>query len=106
LTPLLQLWEIRTKQLACDMISGKLQARVACIDRRILDESFAGRELDAALLEEFPAAVETCGENGEFHSLVYDGPIFRATLAIETGEIHRAGDFVYRDLLPCRVSSR
>jgi uncharacterized protein (TIGR00290 family) len=106
LTPLFPLWEIPTSQLARDMISGRLRARLACIDTRTLDESFAGREFDAELLEDLPAAVDPCGENGEFHSLVYDGPMFRAPLAIEAGEIHRAGDFVYRDLLPCRASSR
>ena len=106
LTPLFPLWGIPTPQLARDMISGKLRARLACIDTRTLDESFAGREFDAALLEDLPAAVDPCGENGEFHSLVYDGPMFRAPLQIEVGAIHRAGDFVYRDLLPCLVSSR
>ena len=63
-------------------------------------------ERPGAPLEDLPAAVDPCGENGEFHSLVYDGPMFRAPLAIEAGEIHRAGDFVYRDLLPCPVLSR
>jgi uncharacterized protein (TIGR00290 family) len=106
LTPLFPLWGIPTPELARHMISGKLRARLACVDTRTLDESFAGREFDAALLEELPAAVDPCGENGEFHSLVYDGPMFRAPLAIEAGEIHRAGDFLYRDLLPCSVSSR
>jgi uncharacterized protein (TIGR00290 family) len=106
LTPLFPLWGMPTPQLARDMISGRLRARLACVDTRTLDESFAGREFDGALLEDLPAAVDPCGENGEFHSLVYDGPMFRAPLAIEAGEVHRAGDFVYRDLLPCSVSSR
>lgn len=106
LTPLFPLWGMPTPQLARDMISGKLRARLACIDTRTLDESFAGREFDGVLLEDLPAAVDPCGENGEFHSLVYDGPMFRAPLPIEAGGIHRAGDFVYRDLLPCPVSSR
>jgi uncharacterized protein (TIGR00290 family) len=106
LTPLFPLWGLPTPQLARDMISGKLRARLACIDTRTLDESFAGREFDAALLEDLPAAVDPCGENGEFHSLVYDGPMFRAPLAIEAGEFNRAGDFLYRDLLPCPASSR
>lgn len=106
LTPLFPLWELPTRQLARDMIAGGLRARLACIDTRALEEHFAGREFDNALLDELPPVIDPCGENGEFHSMVYDGPMFRSPLAIETGEIHRAGDFVYRDLLPCRVLSR
>lgn len=106
LEPLFPLWELPTDRLARDMISGGLRARIACVDTRTLDESFAGREFDARLLEDLPAAVDPCGENGEFHSFVYDGPMFAAPIEIEAGEIHRAGDFVYRDLLPCRESSR
>jgi uncharacterized protein (TIGR00290 family) len=106
LTPLFPLWGFPTAQLARDMILGRLRARLACIDTRILDESFAGREFDAALLGDLPAAVDPCGENGEFHSLVYDGPMYHAPLTIEAGDLHRAGDFLYRDLLPCPASSR
>ena len=104
--PVFPLWALPTAQLARDMISGGLRARVACVDTRVLDESLAGREFDARLLDDLPAAVDPCGENGEFHSFVYDGPMFAAPIEIETGEVHRAGDFVYRDLLPCRELSR
>ena len=105
LTPLFPLWEIPTAQLAREMIAGGLRARIACIDTRVLDDSFAGREFDARLLADLPSNVDPCGENGEFHTLVYAGPMFRAPIEIETGEFHRAGDFVYRDLLPCRTLS-
>jgi uncharacterized protein (TIGR00290 family) len=106
LTPLFPLWEIPTPRLAREMIAGGLRARIACVDARALDESFAGREFDARLLADLPPNTDPCGENGEFHTAVYDGPMFRSRLEIETGEFHRAGDFVYRDLLPCRVLSR
>jgi uncharacterized protein (TIGR00290 family) len=106
LEPIFPLWEMPTAQLAREMIGGGLRARLACIDTRVLDESFAGREFDEQLLGDLPAAVDACGENGEFHSLVTDGPMFRRPLAIETGEFHRAGDFVYRDLVPCPALSR
>lgn len=105
LEPVFPLWELPTAQLARDMISGGLRARVACVDTRTLDESFAGREFDARLLSDLPGAIDPCGENGEFHSFVYDAPMFAAPIEIEPGEMHRAGDFVYRDLLPCRASS-
>lgn len=106
LTPLFPLWEIPTAQLARDMIGEGLRARIACIDTRVLDESFAGRDFEEALLHDLPAAVDPCGENGEFHTLVYAGPMFRHAIPVVTGEAHRAGDFLYRDLLPCLVSSR
>ena len=104
LTPLFPLWGIPTPQLARDMIAGKLRARLACIDTRTLDESFAGREFDAALLADLPAAVDPCGENGEFHSFVHDGPMFSRPIAVEPGVLHEDGDFVFADLL-CHVSS-
>ncbi len=103
LEPLFPLWEQPTAQLARDMIAGGLRARLACVDTRTLDESFSGREFDDRLLADLPPSVDPCGENGEFHSFVYDGPMFAAPIDIEAGEAHRYGDFVYRDLLPCRA---
>jgi len=100
------LWELSTHELARQMISSGLRARIACVDTRAVDESFAGREFDVQLLADLPESADPCGENGEFHSFVYDGPMFAAPLAVKAGELHRAGDFVYRDLLPCRESSR
>jgi diphthamide synthase (EF-2-diphthine--ammonia ligase) len=86
------------------MIAGGLRARLSCVDTRVLDASFAGREFDTELLRDLPSTVDPCGENGEFHSFCYAGPMFRAPLAVETGEPHSAGDFLYTDLL-CPVSS-
>jgi uncharacterized protein (TIGR00290 family) len=106
LRPLFPLWELPTAQLARDMIAAGLRARVACVDSRAIDRSFAGREFDATFLADLPPGADPCGENGEFHTFVYDAPGFRAPLAVEPGEIHEAGGFVYRDLLPCAVSSR
>lgn len=105
LTPLFPLWQLPTNELAREMIAGGLRARLACIDTRVLDESFAGREFDAALLDALPSTADPCGENGEFHTFAYAGPMFRAPLAIETGERHAAGDFLYTDL-QCPASSR
>jgi uncharacterized protein (TIGR00290 family) len=104
LAPIFPLWQLPTAQLARDMIAGGLCARLSCIDTRVLDAKFAGREFDEALLRDLPVGVDPCGENGEFHSMVYAGPMFRAPLAIETGEPHTAGDFLYTDLA-CPASS-
>jgi uncharacterized protein (TIGR00290 family) len=105
LTPIFPLWEIPTTLLAHDMIEAGLRARLTCIDSKQLDPAFAGREFDRALLDELPENVDPCGENGEFHSFVYDGPMFGSPIAIENGELRDVDGFVYADLLPCPASS-
>ena len=99
LTPIFPLWEIPTTELAHDMIAGGLRARLSCIDSRQLDAAFAGREFDAALLHDLPASVDPCGENGEFHTCVYAGPMFRAPIALEPGEVRNVDGFVYTDFV-------
>jgi uncharacterized protein (TIGR00290 family) len=99
LQPLFPLWELPTAGLAREMIAAGVRARIACVDTRVLDRAFAGREFDGALLADLPEGVDPCGENGEFHTFVYDAPVFRWPLAVESGETHEAGGFVYRDLV-------
>ena len=100
LTPLFPLWQIPTRQLADEMIAGGLRARLSCVDTRILDASFAGREFDPRLLADLPPGVDPCGENGEFHTCVYDGPMFAAPLAIDTGIAVTKPPFAWRDFTP------
>jgi uncharacterized protein (TIGR00290 family) len=97
LTPLFPLWQIPTRQLAEAMMGGGLRARVACVDTRVLDASFAGREFDAALLADLPDGVDPCGENGEFHTCVYAGPMFSRPLPIESGVTVTRPPFTWRD---------
>ena len=97
LTPLFPLWEIPTRELAAQMIDGGLRARIACVDTRVLDASFAGREFDASLLADLPAGIDPCGENGEFHTCVYAGPMFDRPLEIETGMAVTRPPFSWRD---------
>jgi uncharacterized protein (TIGR00290 family) len=97
LAPLFPLWNRPTRELAQAMIRGGLRARIACVDTRVLDASFAGREFDDDLLAELPPAVDRCGENGEFHTCVYGGPMFDATIALETGEQEHREPFVWAD---------
>jgi len=104
LEPMFPLWLAPTAALAREMMAGGLRARIACIDRRVLDRSFAGREYDAGFLADLPPAADPCGENGEFHSFVYDGPMFRHPIAVEAGELHEDGYFTFADFL-CPVSS-
>jgi uncharacterized protein (TIGR00290 family) len=98
LTPIFPLWEIPTPQLARDMIAGGLKARLSCVDSRQLDPAFSGREFDAKLLADLPPSVDPCGENGEFHTCVYAGPMFREAIALESGEVRNVDGFVYTDL--------
>jgi uncharacterized protein (TIGR00290 family) len=105
LTPLFPLWGIPTAQLAREMIGAGLRARVTCVDSKVLDGGFAGREFDHALLAELPERVDPCGENGEFHTFVCDGPMFRAPVGVEAGEVRKIDGFVYADLLPRRALS-
>jgi uncharacterized protein (TIGR00290 family) len=104
LAPVFPLWEIPTAILARDMIDAGLRARLSCIDSRQLDPGFAGREFDRALLADLPPTADPCGENGEFHSFVYAGPMFREPIPIESGEVRNVDGFIYTDLL-CPVSS-
>jgi uncharacterized protein (TIGR00290 family) len=98
LTPIFPLWEIPTASLARDMLAAGLRARLTCVDSHSLDGAFAGREFDAALLTELPPAVDPCGENGEFHTFCYAGPMFHAPINVTGGEIRTYGQFVYADL--------
>ena len=103
LTPLFPLWGIPTARLAREMIGAGVRARITCVDSRVLDGGFAGREFDHRLLADLPEGVDPCGENGEFHTFVWDGPMFRAPVAVEPGEIRKIDGFVYADLLPGRA---
>ena len=105
LRPIFPLWEMATGRLAREMIGAGLRARLSCVDSEALERGFAGREFDSALLEDLPASADPCGENGEFHTFAYAGPMFRAPIGIETGEIREVGHLVYADLV-CPESSR
>jgi uncharacterized protein (TIGR00290 family) len=95
--PLFPLWKIPTRELAHAMIAGGLRAKIVCVDSRQLDPSFAGREFDNDLLRDLPSAVDPCGERGEFHSCVYDGPMFSNPVQLEAGEIVNRDGFIYAD---------
>ncbi|QCR21189.1 diphthine--ammonia ligase [Pontibacter sp. SGAir0037] len=80
------LWGIPTATLVHDFISTGFKAVVVCVNERLLDGSFAGRMLDEKFLQDLPAGVDPCGENGEFHTFVFDGPIFKEPVAFQLGE--------------------
>lgn len=76
------------------------RAVVTCVDSKVLDQSFAGRLIDESFLSSLPSDVDPCGENGEFHSFVFDGPIFTAPVEFSLGETVLRESFWFRDLLP------
>ncbi|MEN1929797.1 ATP-binding protein [Luteimonas sp. MJ250] len=90
-----------TAALARDMIAGGLRATLCCVDTRQLDAAFAGRDFDSALLGTLPPDIDSCGENGEFHTCVSDGPMFSTPLTLERGDtVLRDDRFAYTDFLP------
>ena len=97
LEPLFPLWEIPTAKLAREMIAGGLRARLSCVDTRQLAGSFAGREFDETLLQDFPLDTDPCGERGEFHTCAYDGPMFSAPLRLQAGEVVDRDGFMFAD---------
>lgn len=100
LEPLFPCWLLPTAQLARDMLTNGLRAHLTCIDPRHLNPSFAGREFNAQLLADLPAAVDPCGERGEFHTFVSAGPMFSRSIEIRPGDTVERDGFVYADLLP------
>jgi uncharacterized protein (TIGR00290 family) len=98
LKPVFPVWGLDTRQLAEDMIAGGLRARIVCVDPKKLPAEFAGREFDAQFLRDLPPGVDPCGENGEFHSAVYAGPMFSEPIPIETGEVVERDGFVFADV--------
>ena len=97
---LFPLWGVDTRELAARFLADGFRARTACIDPRKLDKSFAGRKLDADFFRDLPIEVDRCGENGEFHTFVFDGPIFRSPVPVVTGQVVERDSFVFCDLLP------
>jgi uncharacterized protein (TIGR00290 family) len=98
ISPLFPLWGLPTDQLARDMISSGLRAYVTCIDPRHLSPNFVGQEYSSSFLDNLPANVDPCGERGEFHSFVFDGPMFSEPISVQVGEIVEREGFVFADL--------
>ena len=95
------LWQRDTTELARWFIESGFRARIVCVDTEQLSASFAGRDYDDELLSDLPSEADPCGENGEFHTFVYDGPTFKERIAHQTGEVVLRDDrFAFCDLLP------
>jgi uncharacterized protein (TIGR00290 family) len=100
LQPVFPVWGLDTAQLARDFIGLGFQAVLVCVDSEALDPAFVGRSFDEDLLRDLPPGVDPCGENGEFHTFVHAGPIFREPVGIRIGRVEGRGRFWYRDVEP------
>jgi uncharacterized protein (TIGR00290 family) len=94
------LWMRNTAVLAREMIAAGLEARITCVDPRKLDRSFAGRAFEPAFLEDLPSSVDPCGENGEFHTFAWAGPMFSRAIENTVGDVVERDGFVFADVLP------
>jgi uncharacterized protein (TIGR00290 family) len=97
---LFPIWKRNTRDLIREFHAAGFRSVAVCIDSKVLDPSFAGRELDASFFADLPPSVDPCGENGEFHTFVFDGPIFTRPVDFTLGEVVHRDSFVFRDLLP------
>ncbi len=100
LEPIFPLWGRNTRKLASEMLAGGLRARIVCVDPSKLSRDFVGRDLDEDVLNRLPAGVDPCGENGEFHTFAYAGPMFYKPIPITDGEVVTRDGFHYADVLP------
>ncbi len=99
LEPLFPLWELPTGDLAVHMIRSGLKAKVTCVDPKKLGRAFAGRDFDCSFISDLPPTVDPCGENGEFHTFVYDAPMFSRPIHVQAGEIVERDGFIFADVL-------
>jgi uncharacterized protein (TIGR00290 family) len=99
MTALFPIWKRDTRELIKFFQAQRFRAIAACVDPKVLDPSFAGRELDESFFRDLPPAADPCGENGEFHTFVFDGPIFRFPIPVRTGEVVNRDGFVFCDLM-------
>jgi uncharacterized protein (TIGR00290 family) len=99
LEPIFPLWGRNTHDLIHEMLDGGLRARIVCVDPAKLSGEFIGCDLDEQMLRRLPASVDPCGENGEFHTFAYAGPMFREPIPIENGKCVTRDGFLFADLL-------
>jgi uncharacterized protein (TIGR00290 family) len=93
-------WQRDTHEFIREFIELRFKAVITCVNPQVLDRSFVGRMIDEEFLSSLPAHVDPCGENGEFHSFVFDGPIFSGRVNFSVGEVVSRGGFCFCDLLP------
>jgi uncharacterized protein (TIGR00290 family) len=98
LQPIFPVWGLPTRDLSLEMVRAGLRAKLTCIDSKVLAPDFVGREFNEQLLSRFPAEIDPCGENGEFHTFAYAGPMFEHNLSVHVGKVVTRDQFVFADL--------
>jgi len=98
MTALFPIWKRDTRELIRLFHAQRFRAIAVCVDPKVLDRRFAGRELDESFFPDLPPGVDPCGENGEFHTFVFDGPIFRSPIPVRTGDVVDRDSFIFCDL--------
>jgi uncharacterized protein (TIGR00290 family) len=99
------IWKRDTAELANTFIDLGFKAVITCVDSKVLDRDFVGRDFDKQFLSELPSTIDPCGENGEFHSFVYYGPIFRQTICYKKGDtVLRDNRYYFCDLIPLETA--
>lgn len=99
LEPIFPIWGLPTAALAREMIVAGVKARVTCVDPARVSRTFAGRDFDSTLLADLPPSADPCGENGEFHTFVYDAPVFDRPINVEAGVVIERDGFVFADVV-------
>ncbi|MCK4870542.1 MAG: diphthine--ammonia ligase [Gammaproteobacteria bacterium] len=100
ITPLFPLWGQDSKQLSTEIIAAGFKAVLTCVDTTKIPAEFIGHEYDHNLIRKLPENIDPCGENGEFHTFIYDGPIFKAPISIARGDVVQRSDCLFADLAP------
>ncbi len=98
--PLFPIWNMPTNDLSREMVTGGLKAYLTCVDPSQCPSSLAGRAYDLKFLDELPKTVDPCGENGEFHTFAFDGPMFDAAIDVAVGDTVERDGFIFADVLP------
>jgi len=99
LEPLFPLWLVPTRELSREMIAASVKAKVTCVDPSKIAKSVAGCDYDLSLLTDLPPEADPCGENGEFHTFVYDAPVFTRPIDVKVGEVVERDGFVFADVI-------
>jgi uncharacterized protein (TIGR00290 family) len=97
------IWKRETRDLIREFHAARFRSVAVCVDSKVLAPSFAGRELDESFFADLPPGVDPCGENGEFHTFVFDGPIFSCPIDFTLGEVVQRDCFIFRDLLSVKA---
>ena len=100
IAPLFPIWGLSTPELGRTMVASGLKAYVTCVDPKQIPAGFAGRSYDYDFLDMLPASADPCGERGEFHTFVHDGPMFARPISVCAGEVVERDGFIFADMLP------